>query len=142
MEVFGALTKVEVENGCVKVTVDEPIQPFIDELKHIGFKKQTASVYVADNVGLLESAREICSFYFSAGKTMTSGNRKLCKTIEDYYSGGCGTADVDFKKTDEGIWVYSVSGIYGSAEDMAEDIKKMRASIICVRNGRRVCFTR
>lgn len=142
MEVFGGLTKIEVENGVIKVLVDEPIQPFIDELRTIGFKMSTASLYVSENLKLLDSAREICSFYFSAGKTMTAGNKKMCKIIEDYYSNGCGTADVDFKKTDEGIWVYSYSGIYGSAEDMAKDIKKMRASIICTRNGRRVCFTR
>ena len=142
MEVFGALTKMVVENGCIKIFVDEPIQPFIDELKTIGFKKSTASLYISENLDLIDSAREICSFYFSAGKTMTSGNKKICKIIEDYYSNGCGTADVEFKKTDDGIWVYSYSGIYGSADDMADDIRKMRASIICTRNGRRVCFTR
>lgn len=144
MELFGASTKLFIEENGITIECDEPIQPFIDELKHVGFSHDPRDgKWRRKNKNGIDDVREICSFYFSSsGKNMTPGNRKLVKLIEDYYSDGKGSADIEFKKTDEGVWAYSHSETYGKIEDMAEDIRKMRVKIIAIRNGRRVCFNR
>lgn len=143
-EIFGSSTKLSIVGNDIFIECDEPLQPFVDELKHVGFSHdpRDQKYKLIDGKQKLEEIREICAFYFSSGKNMTPGNRKFVKMIENYYSDGKGVADLDFKKTDEGIWVYSMSGTYGSALEMSEDIRKMRAKIICIRNGRRVCFNR